>query len=121
MLSSHQSDIKMVYHIEVPEIPIDNINSEEQLDLSPIQLESVNLDEMKNIKTQLKHQRRMVEEIQLPNIHTSTSVWTIILYIISAMLILCFSLWRLKSYCDVKLASKKRRTEVPLEDIHMRN
>lgn len=121
MLSSHQSDIKMVYHIEVPEIPIDNINSEEQLDLSPIQLESVNLDEMKNIKTQLKHQRRIVEEIQLPNIHTSTSVWTIILYIISAMLILCFSIWRVKLYWDGKLASKERRTEVPLESIHMRN
>lgn len=118
-LTSHQSDIKMVYHIEVPEIQFSNIKTEEQLSLSPIQLESINLDEMKNIKTQLKHQRRLVEDIKLPDIHSSTSVWTIILYVIAAILIFCFSIWRLKLYR--KKASDEKHVEVSLENIHMRN
>lgn len=86
-------------NIELPNIKFsdENFIGKTKMNFKPLQIESVNLDEIKNVQNLLNNQKLKLNEISNTPIHFhKVSFYTILLYIVVALIIM-FALY--KYYC----------------------
>lgn len=98
ILKTYQDSLNPVEHVKIPSIQVPDLQiKREQEKFVPLQLETINLDELSPLIHQIQHTRKELGEIEIPQFHTATSVWTIILYVILFIfvVIMCIK-WKAK-------------------------
>lgn len=112
--SYHDSRTKF-HNIELPKLTFDvNINPN-TIDFQPFQLNSINLEELKNIQNTIAlHQQSLQEMSKEPVIHyQKISLWTIFLYIG------IFCLFSLSLYRKIQAQRKRKTTRHEKEDVEV--
>lgn len=88
----------------------------------PVQLESVNLDDMHHLMSQVQHTRRELQEMEIPHLHTATSIWTVILYLVLVSAIICAVWYKYKEHFRIRCYYKRKVNnvkEITLEDVSL--
>lgn len=119
LIQNFENDLRNEFiEITLPKLNFINISNDEIKGIKPIKLNSINLDETKNVLQRLETERKNLNQIE-PIVHFHTiSFWTILTYIIIAILILIFAFRIFRKYKH-KIIPERNNVEISVPEISL--
>lgn len=124
IIRSYSNPIKKMMHLDLPEIKMEDMKLKKEANpMTAIKLDPINLDELHPIIHQMQHANEVLKKIEIPKIHMSLSIWTIILYVILVIVVFLF-LCHYRTAVKAMMSRSKSRTppaDIHLEEINLKN